>query len=65
MSETASPLLDSIPMVPMNVEIALTVDNLSRLLHRRTDLRRDACRDIAISAVFGALSDAKGHHAHA
>ena len=56
MTETATP----IPMVPMQVEVALAVDNLSRLLHRRTNKPRNVCRDIAISAVFGALSDAKG-----
>lgn len=60
MTETASPLLLEIPPIPGSVEIALSVDNLSRLLNRRTGLRRDRCRDIAISAVFSALSDAKG-----
>ena len=56
---TASPLMLEIPHIPGSVEIALAIDNLSRLLNRRTGLRRDRCRDIAISAVFGALSDAK------
>lgn len=56
---TASPLLDSIPPIPGSVEIALAVDNLSRLLNRRTGLRRDRCREIAIASVFSALSDAK------
>ena len=58
MSDTAK-LLDSIPIMSASMEKAVAVDNLSRLLHRLTGCHRDKCREIAISAVFGALADAK------
>lgn len=45
-----------IPSIPAE---ALVMDALSRLLNRKTGLRRDLCRDIAMQAVYGALSDAK------
>lgn len=45
-----------IPNIPAE---ALIVDSLSRLMNRKTGLRRDLCRDIAMQAVYGALSDAK------
>ena len=45
-----------IPNIPAE---ALVMDSLSRLLNRKTGLRRDLCRDIAMQAVYGALADAK------
>lgn len=58
MTETAR-LLDSIPIMSNAMEKAVAVDNLSRLLHRLTGCHRDKCRDIAVSAVFSALADAR------
>lgn len=45
-----------IPSIPAE---AMITDALSRLMHRKTGLRRDLCRDIAMQAVYGALADAK------
>ena len=59
MCETAR-LLDSIPIMSQAQEKAEAVAYLSRMLHRITGCPRDKCREIAFSAVFGALSDAKG-----
>lgn len=50
-----------IPNIPAE---ALIVDSLSRLMNRKTGLRRDLCRDIAMQAVYGALSDAKVAQCH-
>lgn len=58
MSEQAK-LLDAIPIMSVGKEILLTIDNLSRLMHRRTGCPRDTCRKLAEAAVFGALADAK------
>lgn len=58
MSEPAK-RLDSIPIMSEGKEIFLTIDNLSRLMRRRTGCPRNTCRKLAEDAVFGALSDAK------
>lgn len=50
-----------IPNIPAE---ALIVDSLSRLMNRKTGLRRDLCRDIAMHAVYGALADAKVAQCH-
>lgn len=57
MSDTAREVqAQVIPSIPAE---ALVMDSLSRLLNRKTGLRRDLCRDIAMRAVYGALADAK------